>query len=170
LKKTQFFENMGRLQLTGMPADVLALVLAACTVPALHRAAATNKLIHEAGAERRRKIAVLKQSPFCMTWCVDVKTVHLYDGQLDDSTVIKLSEALASGALPLLRDLILGANQIGDEGMVKFSEALATGAMAQLEACSLPTALSPSPETWHAHSPDPDVLCGVQYAEPFAQR
>jgi hypothetical protein len=136
LKKNQ---NMGRLQLTGMPADVLALVLAACTVPALHRAAATNKLIHEAGAERRRKIAVLKQSPFSMT-CADVVVVNL------------------------------NIQQLSDDEMVKFSEALSSGAMAQLQARSLPTALSASPESWHAHSPDPDVLFRVQYAGAFARR
>jgi hypothetical protein len=130
---------MERLQLTGMPADVLALLLAACTVPALHRAAATNKLIHEAGAERRRKIAVLKQRPFCMTY-VDALRADIGFSQLDHRAMIKLSEALASGA------------------------------MAQLEARPLPSALSASPETWHVHSPDPDVLFGVQYAGALAQR
>ena len=145
-----------------MPADVLALVLAACTVPALHRAAATNMLMHEAGTERRRKIAVLKQCPFHMT-CHDVLMLELNRHQVDDNMMIKLSGALVSGALPLLKKLMLSGNQIGnagveslasacaggalasvirlslnankvgDEGMIKFSEALGSGAMAQLK-------------------------------------
>jgi hypothetical protein len=131
---------MGRLQLTGMPADVLALLLAACTVPALHRSAATNKLIHEAGAERRRKIAVLKLTPFCALGltCADVKTAILYGKQLDDSTIIKLSEALASGA------------------------------MAQLKVSWRPTALLACLETWHTRLPDPDVWFGVPYTGALA--
>ena len=66
--------------------------------------------------------------------------------------------------------LWLNDNKIGDTGMIKFSEALAGGAMAQLTVRSLSTALISDPETWHAHSPDPDVLFGVQYAEALAQQ
>jgi hypothetical protein len=38
----------------------------------------------------------------------------------------------ASGAMVMLKNLWLSANQIGDEGMKSFSTALASGAMAKL--------------------------------------
>lgn len=123
---------MGRLPLTGMPVDVLALVLAACTVSTLHRAAATNKLMHETGTDRRRKIAVLKQSPFHMT-CHDVKSFYVYGHPLDENMMIKLSVALASGAL------------------------------AQLQVSSRLTALIPCIETWHTRSADLTVSFDVPY-------
>ena len=62
------------------------------------------------------------------------------------------------------QELYLDRNKIGDVGVTALAKACAGGAMAQLQVSSLPTALFPGPETWHAHSPDLDVLYGVQYA------
>ena len=45
----------------------------------------------------------------------------------------------------------------GRPGMIS----AATGAMAQLTVRTLSTALPSDPETWHVHSPDPDILFGV---------
>ena len=60
-----------------------------------------------------------------------------------------------------IQDLDLSSNNIGNAGMQALSTALAGGAMAQLQASSLLTALLPHPETWHALSPDADVLFDV---------
>jgi hypothetical protein len=58
--------------------------------------------MHKAGIERRRKIAVLKQSPFCMTH-TDVSRVSFYKKQVGNREMIKLSEALVGGALAHLK-------------------------------------------------------------------
>ena len=60
--------------------------------------------------------------------------------------------------------LDLGNKQIGDAGVTALAKACAGGAMAQLKVSSLPTALSPDPETWHAHFRDSDfcMLCNTQ--------
>jgi hypothetical protein len=97
-------------------------------------------------------------------------SLQLAGNKIGNEGMIKFSEACASGALPSLWRLDLENNTIGDVGLSAFASACATGAMAQLQARSLPTALSASPETWHAHSPDSDVLFRVQYAEALAQR
>jgi hypothetical protein len=115
----------------------MSLVLAACTVPALHRSAATSKLLHDAGAERRRKIAVLKQHPFCIYG--DLVHVNLCGYQLDHRAMIKLSEALTSGALAQCQRLGLAGNKIGDAGITAFAQAIkpvsegGSGAMANLK-------------------------------------
>ena len=40
--------------------------------------------------------------------------------------MIALSDALPGGALPLLKELLIGVNSIGDEGMLQLARVLAT--------------------------------------------
>ena len=96
-----------------------------------------------------------------------VTILRLDSNQIGDVGMQSFSKALAGGAMAGLTYLCLAFNPIGDAGMQAFSTALANGAMAQLQASSLLTALSPSPEAWHAHYPNPDLSFGVQYAEPL---
>ena len=60
----------------------------------------------------------------------------------------------------------------GDEEIKMLSTALTfahdKGALDHLTVRWLPTALYPCPETWHAHSPDPEILFDVQYAGAWA--
>ena len=95
-----------------------------------------------------------------------LEMLWLNGNNIGDGGCTALAAAAASGALASITVLRLSSNKIGDAGMIKFSEACAGGAMALLQASSLPTAFSLIPETWHAHSPDSDVLFGVQYAGP----
>ena len=120
--------------------------------------------------------------------------LNLYDNQIGDAGVTALANACATGAMALTV-LHLGGNNITDDGlatlmplmqkdgklsnltafsigsgitdkgMKEFSDLLAMGAMAQLQASSLLTALSPSPEAWCAHYPNPDLSFGVIYTE-----
>jgi hypothetical protein len=101
-----------------------------------------------------------------MCYMYHSQRLYLDWNEFGDGGVMALAKAAAGGAMAQLTRLDLENNQIGDEGMIKFSEACA--GMAQLQARSLPTTVSASPETWHAHSPDPDVLFGVQYADACA--
>ena len=94
-----------------------------------------------------------------------MQVLGLQNNKIGDVGVTALAEVCATGALACCRTLDLRSNKIGDGGMEAFSGALATGAMAQLQARSLPTALSLIPETLHVHSPDSDDLYGVQYAD-----
>ena len=96
------------------------------------------------------------------------QTLGLENNNIGDVGVTALANACATGAMAQLRQLKLNGNQIGDKGLEALSGALATGAMAQLQVSWLPTPLSPGPETWHAHSPDPDVSFDVQYAGALA--
>tara|TARA_B110000046_G_scaffold66231_1_gene74087 strand:- start:830 stop:1465 length:636 start_codon:yes stop_codon:yes gene_type:complete len=152
-------KTMVRLQLMEIPDDVLALILAACTVSELHCLAATSKRIKETSDERRRLIAVLE--PFKKTFigvltCSD--RMRLTARKLGDAEMQALSTALTGGAMAQLEVLYLTKNQIGDAGIQAFSTAIASGAMAQLKVSWRPSPLLGSLETWHAHSPDPDIL------------
>ena len=57
----------------------------------------------------------------------------------------------------------------GDAEAATFAKVVASGALDHLTVCWLPTPLFPCPETWHAHSPDPEVLFDVQYAGALPQ-
>ena len=85
-----------------------------------------------------------------------------------DVEVEIFAKVVASGALASLQNLYLDDNQIGDAGMSAFASACASGALDHLMVCWLLTPFYPCPETWHVHSPDPEVLFDVQYAVPFA--
>ena len=129
----------------GMPADMLALVLAVCSVAELPHLAATNKLMNEMGAERRRKLAVLVTSP--LRSHVILSDVSF--GQRLHATMVQFS-------------------CLTDSDMIQLSEALACGAMAQLQVSWLPTAMLPCLETWHTRSPGLTVSFGVLYV-PYAE-
>ena len=140
---------MVRLQLMEIPDDVLALILAACTVSELHCLAATSKRIKETSDERRRLIAVLE--PFKKTFigvltCSD--RMRLTARKLGDAEMQALSTALTGGAMAQLEVLYLTKNQIGDAGIQAFSTAIASGAMAQLKVSWRPSPLLGSLETW----------------------
>ena len=91
--------------------------------------------------------------------------LNLYGNQIGDAGLTALAKAVESGALALLETLDLGSNKIGDEGMKALADACASGALDNLQVCWRPTALSPCPETWHAHSPDSYLLFDVPCAE-----
>ena len=57
--------------------------------------------------------------------------VRLYKG-IGDDDMKNFSVLVASGALPLLRELWLFSNAIGDDGMVAFAEAVRSGALGRL--------------------------------------
>ena len=99
-----------------------------------------------------------------------LESINLSLNQIGDAGVTSLASACAKGALPLLKELFLSRNQIGDAGVSALAGACASGALAQLQVSSHPTALSPCLETWHANSPDSDLLYGVQYAETLARQ
>ena len=99
------------------------------------------------------------------------QTLHLEINQIGDAGVTALANACAGGGMANVTFLDLSVNQIGDNDMAAFAQAIkptsegGSGAMAQLQARSLPTALSLIRETLHVHSPDSDDLYGVQYAD-----
>ena len=99
--------------------------------------------------------------------------LFLSDNQISDAGLSALAKAITpgpsgKGALPQLKKLYLHYNQIGDVGMQALAGAVSKGALDHLTVCWRPTALFPCPETWHVHSPDPEVLFHVHYAVPFA--
>ena len=55
-------------------------------------------------------------------------------------------------------------NHIGDAGLTALAKAVESGALDKLQVSWRPNALSPCPETWHVHSPDPEHLFDVPYA------
>ena len=119
------------LSILGMPTEVLALILAACSIGTLPVLAATNKLIGEASDERRKRIAVLKLPPFETTpYAVGLKITYMQIGEADLSAFVS---ALSSGALPLLVELNLNGNNIGDAGISAFASAMSSGALPRLE-------------------------------------
>ena len=123
------------LSILAMPTEVLALILAACSIGTLPGLAATNKLIGEASDERRKRIAVLKLPPFETTpYAVGLKITYMQIGEADLSAFVS---ALSSGALPLLVELDLCGNQIGDAGISALVSALSTGALPLLEELNL---------------------------------
>ena len=69
-----------------------------------------------------------------------------------------------------MQALILADNQIGDIGVTALAKAVTpvseggSGGLTQLTVSWRPTALFPSFELWHAHSPDSDVLFDVRFA------
>ena len=84
--------------------------------------------------------------------------LNLSNTQIGDAGVTALAQACAGGALAQVTTLSLARNQIGDAGLSALSDSCATGAMAQLTVSWRLTALSPSVEPWHAHSPGLTVL------------
>ena len=101
-----------------MPTEMLALILAACSIDTLPILAATSKLIGQASDERRKRIAVLQLPPFETTpYAVRLDKGSMY---IDQADISAFASALSSGALPLLVELNLSDNQIGDTGFFWF--------------------------------------------------
>jgi len=130
------------LSILGMPTEVLALVLAACSINTLPVLAATSKLIGEASDERRKRIAVLKLPPFETTpYAVNLECNC---GVLFHAGLWKLAlssgafaGALYSGALPHLKEIHLYGNHIGDSGLQNLCECFFKGALDMLEIIDL---------------------------------
>ena len=107
------------LSLLGMPTELLALILAACSIGNLPALAATSKLIRETSDERRRKIAVLKLRPFKTTPFAVV--LDLSGKQLGDAGLQAYYEAaLSNRMLAELETLNLDYKQIGDADLQAF--------------------------------------------------
>ena len=96
--------------------------------------------------------------------------ISLAGNQIGDAGLSAFAGALSSGVLASLEKLYLYSNAIGDDGMSALASACASGALDHLTVCWRPTALSPCPETSHAHSSDSDVLFDVQYAGVLARQ
>ena len=94
----------------------------------------------------------------------------LFSNNIGNAGLTALAKAVESGALPALEQLDLTLNQIGDDGLKALAEACASGALDHLTVYWRPTALSPCPETSHAHSSDSDVLFDVPYAGALASQ
>ena len=108
--------------------------------------------------------AEIKALAVVLPLCRQLTKLQVYMNSFGDAGMIAL--AGASGALASLEKLFLHQNHIGDAGMSALSDACASGALDHLTVCWLPTTLYTCPETCHAHSSDPEVLFGVQYAGP----
>ena len=99
----------------------------------------------------------------------NMQALALDGNEIGDAGMIPLADALGKGALASLKTLSLYRNQIGDTGLSALAKAITPGpsgkgALDHLTVCWRPTALFPCPQTWHVHSPDPEVLFDVQYA------
>ena len=57
--------------------------------------------------------------------------------KIGDAGTIALADALARGALPLMRQLHLGHNRVGDRGVAALAAAAGAGGLAQLEVLQL---------------------------------
>ena len=57
--------------------------------------------------------------------------------RVDNNDMKNFATAISSGALALLKELILGENHIGDEGMCAFSSALSSGSLGSLQKLNL---------------------------------
>ena len=102
-----------------------------------------------------------------------LQTLWLNDNNIGDAGLTALAEAVESGALASLESLFLNGNGIGDEGMSALAKAITPdkdgkGALDKLEVSLCPTALSSCLETLHVHSPDPEHLFDVPYADACA--
>ena len=99
----------------------------------------------------------------------NMQVLNLNYNKIGDVGLQAFADALGKGALAALETRGLESNAIGDAGMSAFAKAITPGpngkgALDHLTVCWLPTPLFPCPETWHAHSPDPEVLFDVQHA------
>ena len=76
---------------------------------------------------------------FCLM--CNMQVLELGSNQIGDTGMISLADALGKGALPNLKQLVLGnvlgGNNIGDEGMKALAEAVSKGALAALETLGL---------------------------------
>ena len=126
-----------------LPSDILAVILAACTVFELPTLAATCQHLQRTTGERRRKIAMLKQLPLSHGPCYNPPTrmtpyTYMYLRKyLSDDGVVLLIDLCTVGALPRLVLLSLEHCHISNEGMVKLSAALTTGVLPQLDCLAL---------------------------------
>ena len=83
-----------------------------------------------------------------------VQKLDLSLNQIGDKGLEAFATACASGSLAHLEKLVLSRNLIGVAGLEALANTFAMGSLAQLKVSSLPTALLPWSETWHAHSSD----------------
>ena len=110
--------------------------------------------------------AEIKALAVVLPLCGRLTKLMVHENAFGDAIMVELAGAM--WALDKLTFLSLGANAIGDAGIQALADAFSKGALDHLTVRWLPTALYPCPETWHVHSPDPEVLFDVQYAVPFA--
>ena len=80
------------------------LILLLCSGGDLHSLALVNKRVSELTSDRRRKIAVLRYPPFCVSNPVTTSYLCLDGNQIGDLGMVAFSEALGSGSLRSLTD------------------------------------------------------------------
>ena len=87
----------------------------------------------------------------------------------DEKMVADLYSATFRKQMGAAKRLNYGRLEWGDSEAISLSKVIASGALDNLTVCWRPTALSPCPETWHAHSPDSEHLFDVTCADTFAR-
>lgn len=133
-KAIAMFASRVTFSLMQLPPDLIVMLLAMCAVQDLASLAAASKLVNEVTELRRKKVYLLRATPF---------RVHF-----KSLTCVGECESLT-------------IETIDRESIIQLSEAAAVGALAQLQVSLRLTVFIPCLETWHTRSPDLSGLFDV---------